>query len=729
MLQTEPIKKKCYVCHQFSKQRTKKSTLHPGMAGPSGIMELDGRPVELTETILKKQLEVCPHCGYIAGDISERTAITRDFLRSPDYCCLQNPDISPSSSRYVRAALIQSEENNREKAAELYIAAAWCTDHILNYEFAIMCRERALSLIFAGSRSFVDIPPGKWVPVLDTMRQCGNFDMVITHATALLPTTDPALQQAISYELYCARQHDSEPHTNMDVANYHTRFMPYITGQDLVIGGRSYSTDGDCHGTGWNWVAGKRTLVLSNYHGPGIEAYGDIAIHMEKIENQIVCSHGPGIHIHDGNLKISGASILSIQAEAGGIVVDSGTLVIARSFLIIRTKGYGMLTQGTVSVTDHGILEISSETTAIKSASGGLISNGQAGLIIRGKHLGLDLAGDTDLSAGAHTIESSDGCGILIRHGSLTCSSSALDFSGKDTCIRLVDGDLTFSEITADLNGSSCIEIHGSCSILSGRGSIAGKTTGVLVSGDMNICGKYDFSGKNALTVGGDLQIQQGNITASGETGISVGGDLHYAGRGLVVTGDTAIEIGGNAEISGGQIMATGRINGFVVFGAYTQLNGDVYASGKDGDGIRIAGKTMRVNGGGSLSASGRNTGLVAAGHVVIDSITLLSASGNIGFSVGKSLKFETGNMVITGTEIGLSVGSGNLITGITVTLKATGNVGIYTTKDIGIHGGRLQVTGRFGGIVSEKGNMIVNAGILEIAADDYGVLLQSGSM
>lgn len=728
MLQTEPIKKKCFVCGQVSKQRTRKSTFHSGMTGPSGIVELDGRPVELTETILKRQLDACPYCGYIAQDIGERTAVSRDFLKSPDYCRLQNPGIPPSSSRYMRAALIQLEENNLEKAAELFLAAAWCTDHYLNYEIAASCRQRALSLIFAGNRTFADLPPEKWVPVLDTMRQCRDFDTVISRATDLLPGAGPALQQDLEYEISCAQQQDSEPHTNCEAANFRHKPRSLSAGEELVIGGKPYCAEDDCYGTGWNWVAETRTLVLSSYHGPGIEAYGDITIHMDKIENQIVSSRGPGILVHDGNLKISGSSILSIQAQAGGIVVDNGTFGIARTVLVIRTNGYGILAQGTISVTDHSILDVSSETIAVKSASGGLISGGQAGLIIHGACAGLDLAGDTSLSTGAHSVGSADGCGILVRHGSLTCSSGALDFAARDACIRLGDGDLILSEITADMNGSSCAEVHGSCSILSGRGSFLGTETGFLVSMDMSLCGKYDFSGKNPLSVGGDLQIEQGNVTASGETGISVGGDLHYAGRGLVVTGDTAMEIGGNTEITDGQIMASGRINGIVVHGSYTQLNGDVCASGGAGDGIRIAGKMMRV-GGGSLSASGRDNGLVVAGHAAIDSVALLSASGNTGFSVGKSLKFETGNLVITGTEIGLSVGNGNLITGITVTLKATGNVGIYAAKDIGIHGGRLQVTGKFCGIICEKGNLIINAGILEIGADEYGLLLQSGSM
>ncbi len=109
----------------------------------------------------------------IAKDIGEKTGITKDFLQSPDFCNLQNPDIPPSPSRYIRAARIQLEENNPEKAIEYYISAAWSADSLHHREIAVSCRRKALSLIFAGNKTFADIPSDKWVPVLDTHAACG----------------------------------------------------------------------------------------------------------------------------------------------------------------------------------------------------------------------------------------------------------------------------------------------------------------------------------------------------------------------------------------------------------------------------------------------------------------------------------------------------------------------------------------------------------------------------
>jgi hypothetical protein len=727
MPEIKTVPKICFVCHKSSKQINRAPSTDPVTAGTSGIVELDGRPKELTTEILKNQLEVCPHCGYIAKDIGEKTVITKEFLQSPDFCNLQNPDIPPSPSRYIRAARIQLEENNPEKAIEYYISAAWSADILHHREIAVSCRRKALSLIFAGNKTFADIPSEKWVPVLDTMRRCGDFDSVITFCNSLLAIAGPTLKQGLDYELFCAKQQDNEPHTNLDVA----KNSQYISGsleanEELIIGGKSYSGEDNCHGKGWNWVAETRTLILSNYHGSSIEAFGDLTIRVDQLDNQILSTHGPGIYIRNGNLKFLGAAILSIMGDALGIFVESGTLEIAATVLIIRTKEYGILASGTISVTNGSVIDVSSETTAIKSVSGGFNTT-IGNLKIFGKTAGVDLAKDMNISGGAHQIESTDGCGILIHHGSLAVSDCVFNSVCKDTSLCLENGNLSFNRVVMDLNGASCVWVNGSCSILAGVLNFSGEEYGFFVTRDMEISGKNEFSGKTAIVVGGNLQIQSGNTIASGEMGISVGGHLNYAGGDLVLTGDTAMQIIGNAEISGGRIMGIGKINGIVVNGSYSHSGGDISVSGEAEDGMRISGKQMTFNGG-LISASGRKNGLNVAGSVVIGGGALL-ATGNVGFFVGKSLKIEHGSLKVTGEEIGLSVRDGNLITGEVVTMTVTGNVGVYTTKDIGIHGGYLQITGQFGGIVSEKGDLIYSSGALEITAGEYGVLLQSGSM
>lgn len=703
--------------------------MHPGTAGPSGIVELDGRPKELTEDLLSNHLEVCPHCGYIAEDIGEKTSITRDDLQSPDYSSLQNSKIPLAPSLYLRAALIRVMENNPEKAIDSYISAAWCADDLVNPELAVSCRRNALALIFADNKTFADISSKKWIPVLDLMRRCGDFESVIAHGTSLLAIAGPILRLGLDYELLCAKLRDSKQHTNLDAANSNQYGSgPQKTDEEFTIDGKSYSVEDDCHGNGWTWVAETRTLVLANYHGAAIHATGDITIRLEQIDNQIDSSHGPGIHIHQGNLKLSGVKLLSIRGDEGGIFVESGTLEIAGVFLKIRTKEYGICASGTITLTDYCVIDVRSNTTAIKSVSGGLNASTKSVLKIFGIDAGIDLAGDLNQIDGLQQIESPDGCGVLVHHGSLSLVGCNIDFVCGDTCIRLEHGSLSTGMIHGTLNGTSCVQVNGSCSIVGSVITFSGEDCGLFVSEEMEVSGsKCEASGKTAIAVEGNLQIQNANVSASGGTGISVGGDMNCAGGILMLQGDTAMQISGNAEISSGLIMGVGKISGIVVNGSYSQSGGEISFSGVAQDGMRISGEQMRITNG-SLTASGRKCGLDVAGDVVLDHVGLLSASGNIGFSC-KSLKIETANMKVAGEEIGLNIRGGALILVDTVTVNATGNVGIYTTGDISLQGGALQVTGQFGGIVLESGNLMINGGAIDIFGDEFGILLQSGSM
>jgi hypothetical protein len=727
--------KTCFVCHQSSKQIKIESYLRPGTAGPSGIVDLEGRPKELSEYILRNQLEVCPHCGYIAEDLGESTSITKDFLQSPAYVSLQHPDIPQSPSMYLRAALIRLAENNPKKAIACYLFAAWCADSLLKPELAVSCRRKALDLIFADNKTFADIPTGQWISVLDTMRRCGDFDRVITHLNSLQGIAGQELERGLDSELIYATLSDSESHTTLEIDNRHQyKSGSQDTGDEFIINGRSYSVEDDCCGMGWNWLSATRTLILSNYHGSAIQATGDITIQLNQIDNQIKSAHGPGIHILHGNLKITGAMLLSINGDEGGIFVDNGTLEMVGVVLKIRTKDYGILTSGAITISDSCIIDIHSKMTAIRSVFGGLnvssMLSSQSILKIFGMDAGIDLAGDLQQNGGVLQIESSKGCGLQIHDGSLSLSACHFEFICGDTCIIIEHGNLSTTQTIGSLNGPSCVLVHGMCRIIGGNITLNGEEYGFFVSEDMKISfSKCESSGKYPITVGGTLEIENVNLSiSSGGVGTFVGGDMKCAGGILMVQGDTAMEISGNAEISNTMIMGIGTIRGIVVNGSYSQSGGDVSFSGGAQEGMRVSGKEMRMTNGGTLTVSGRKSGLDVEGDVILEQIVLLSASGNIGFS-SRSLRITYGNMKINGEEIGLSMRGGDLIFGDTIVVTITGNVGIYSTKDIKILGGNIQVSGQYAGIILENGNLMIINGLLDIFGDEFGILLQSGSM
>ena len=213
-----------------------------------------------------------------------------------------------------------------------------------------------------------------------------------------------------------------------------------------------------CYGNGWNWAPDTRTLTLSNYHGTAIEASGDITIRLEQTDNQIHTSYGPGIKVHEGNLVITGLGVLVIQGE-DGILVESGTLEMQQSVVEIRTSGFGIISQGTIFLTTT-VLEIHADTSPLKSVQGGLTTHLSPVVRIYGERTGIELAGDSSLSAGLYHIESSEGHGILVHHGSLTASDCVIEVISRDTCIWLKSGNLSMNVARFTLSGSSGIEVH-----------------------------------------------------------------------------------------------------------------------------------------------------------------------------------------------------------------------------------------------------------------------------
>jgi hypothetical protein len=683
--------KECSICRLKSKHVTEPVQISPYIAGPSRIIDLDGRPKELTESLLKKKLEICPHCGYISEDIEEKSSASKDFITFIQGNDPTPPDMLLSPFLYLRAAEIKERDNKTETAIEYYIAAAWCADSILLPDIARLSRKKALSLIFPGNKTFADIPATQWIPVLDTMRRCGDFGEVITYCTNLMPIAGLNLQRELEYELVCAKYGDSAIHTTADLAiHQHSLSEPHKIHEELIIAGKTYFCEDDCYGKGWKWTAETRTLLLSNYHGTAITATGNITIQIEQIDNQIISSHSPGIRIKNGNLVIKGLGALLIKGEEIGIDVDSGTLeVIQRSVLEILTTGDGIRASGTIFISEGSVLDICSEKTAIRSLKGGLTSTLGPVVMIKGQEGGMELAGESTFSAGLYRIESSEGTGIHINHGSLSISDCMIDIVSHEKSIWIGDGDFKQHMARTILNGSTGIQVTGSCLIEKSRVNVSGEEYAFFVSKNMNCQdARLECSGKTLISTGGELNLSSSGITGSGEIGISTGGNLIASRGNLVFTGDTVMQIAGNCDLSDSLIMGIGRIAGIRVDGSYSQSRGDVSISGEARNGMIVSGREMILNG--VLSASGRNCGLEVSGDIILDDFAL-SVSGNIGLSAGGSLKVDNGDLMIRGEEIGLSMKEGNLELGVTVTSVITGNTGIYSANDIEIAGGSLQ--------------------------------------
>ena len=75
----------CYVCGKMSEQMVLVST------NQFGYPDLDLRPPEMERSTMDWWIEECPHCGYVAPDLSEKTAITKEWLNNGQYISCPSP--------------------------------------------------------------------------------------------------------------------------------------------------------------------------------------------------------------------------------------------------------------------------------------------------------------------------------------------------------------------------------------------------------------------------------------------------------------------------------------------------------------------------------------------------------------------------------------------------------------------------------------------------------------
>jgi hypothetical protein len=112
-----PVEVTCYVCNQASTQILIASYYNVGSP------DLDTRPPEMQRSTLPHWVQVCPHCGYVAFEISEGTDATPLIIRSDDYRAqLTDPAYPELANRFLCWALAQEQQGK-------FIGAGWSSVH------------------------------------------------------------------------------------------------------------------------------------------------------------------------------------------------------------------------------------------------------------------------------------------------------------------------------------------------------------------------------------------------------------------------------------------------------------------------------------------------------------------------------------------------------------------------------------------------------------------------
>ena len=195
-----------------------------GSSNSFGPADLDLRPAPMLRDTIGYWMQECPHCGYVAGKLSEKTTMTPERM-DPVY--FRDEEVLGFSSRiagrFFRRFLIinrTSHENpriNHDRDSFLALRnAAWACDDAGDRKNADFCRSGAAVHL---KRLIESDPENRETYILiraDLLRRCGQFHVLIRDygETEL---SVPALNRILAFQLRKAKEEDRRRYNLDDV--------------------------------------------------------------------------------------------------------------------------------------------------------------------------------------------------------------------------------------------------------------------------------------------------------------------------------------------------------------------------------------------------------------------------------------------------------------------------------------------------------------------------------
>ena len=205
-----PIESKCYVCGNVSKQWVLGST------SEFGASDLDTRPPMMARSTMDLWIAQCPHCGYVAGDLSDATSITKEWLQNEQYITCDNRNFaSELAQNFYKCYLIAVENRQHRNAFYAAMHTAWVCDDVDDVENAIYSRNKALDEL----AKFVDDAVEKETLLLiraDLLRRTGQFDLLIKEYEGTI-FSKQLLNKIVAFQIKIAKEQDTGCYTVRDV--------------------------------------------------------------------------------------------------------------------------------------------------------------------------------------------------------------------------------------------------------------------------------------------------------------------------------------------------------------------------------------------------------------------------------------------------------------------------------------------------------------------------------
>jgi hypothetical protein len=186
-----------------------------GSTNAFGSPDLDLRPPEMHRSTMGAWLQECPHCRYVAPNLS-RPVGDLSVIVGSEYCgLLADQRFDELARRFLAYALLISA-SDLEGAGQSRLRAAWVCDDYGRPDLATDCRTSAAEC-FKRLKPFEDSEPGvtQGAILVDVLRRTAQFDEAESECSELLRLgmTQGVVRQVLEYQLGLIAQRDSFAHT------------------------------------------------------------------------------------------------------------------------------------------------------------------------------------------------------------------------------------------------------------------------------------------------------------------------------------------------------------------------------------------------------------------------------------------------------------------------------------------------------------------------------------
>lgn len=187
----------CAFCHYTSPQHLLGST------NSFGRPDLDTRPPEMMRSTMWLWVQECPHCGYVAKDISQPPHDSAHiYCGAGGWRGVPYSHYPELAGRFLKLADLQEGVGHTLEAAWSALRAAWACDDAKEEERAIVCRQRAIGYFarVVGTVHLFPKEPGAMEALFaDIHRRAGDFDGAVHWADLGLERIPDSAISAVLY--------------------------------------------------------------------------------------------------------------------------------------------------------------------------------------------------------------------------------------------------------------------------------------------------------------------------------------------------------------------------------------------------------------------------------------------------------------------------------------------------------------------------------------------------